>query len=76
MRLTKEQINVLARLALDTSPQEITCEDWLDLAARYAELELAGEPIPPELQPVVDHLRLCPDCTEELEALRTALRGA
>lgn len=74
MRPNKQQIDTLARMAMNTRPEEISCDDWLALAARYAELEISGQPISEELQPVVDHLRLCPNCTEELEALREALR--
>jgi hypothetical protein len=73
MKPTKEQIKGLAHMALNTRPEEITCDEWLHLVARYAELEIAGKPIPPELQPVVEHLRLCAACMEELEALKQAL---
>lgn len=73
MKPTKEQLDALLRMTTDTRPEEITCDEWLHLVGRYAELAAAGEPIPPELQPVAEHLRLCPECTEELEALKTAL---
>lgn len=73
MKPTNEQIDALLRLTMDTRPEEITCDEWLHLVGRYAELVFAGKPVPPELQPVVDHLRLCPECAEELEALRKAL---
>lgn len=73
MKPTNEQIDVLLRLTMDTRPEEITCDEWLSLVGRYAELVFAGKPVPPELQPVADHLRLCPECAEEFEALRKAL---
>lgn len=70
---TKEQIAALGRLAMNTRPAEITCDELLDRVARYAEIVFAGKPVPPELRPVADHLRVCVECTEELEALRKAL---
>lgn len=76
MKPTKEQIRALAQVALETRPDEITCDELLDRVARYAELVLAGHPVPPDLQPVEEHLRVCPECTEELEALRAALGSA
>jgi hypothetical protein len=73
MKPTEEQIKGLAHMALSTRPEEITCDEWLHLVSRYAELEIAGEPIPADLQPVVEHLRLCAACMEELEALKLTL---
>ena len=73
MKPTKEQLAALARLTMNTRPEEIPCEELLHRVARYAELVFAGQPVPPELQPVADHLRVCTECTEELDALKKTL---
>ena len=73
MKLSREQQKILAKMALATQPQELTCEEWLDRVGRYVEIVVAGKPVPPELSPVEEHLALCPECSEEFEALRRAL---
>ncbi len=76
MKPTKEQLEALARLAMGTRPAEISCEEMLHRVGRFAEVALAGDPVPPELEPVAQHLLLCAECREELEALSRALRDA
>jgi hypothetical protein len=73
MKPTKEQIEALARLAMSTRPTELSCEEMLHLIGRFAELVSAGALVPPELQPVAEHLLLCSECAEELESLRRTL---
>ena len=75
MKLDAQQIQDLARLTVATRPDEISCEEWLARVGRYVELKQAGASIPEELQCVVQHLDVCPDCAEELDALERALTG-
>lgn len=73
MKPTKKQIRALAHMTVNTRPAEITCDDWLDLVGRYAELVFAGKTVPAELHAVEEHLKVCPECTEEFEALQKTL---
>lgn len=75
MKLTKDHIKTLAKLTLATRPKELTCDEWLDRVARLAELETSNRPIPDELDAVVDHLGVCPECCEEFDALKRVLRS-
>ena len=43
--------------------------------AEFAESQLVGTELDEALQRVDDHIRLCPECAEEYEILREALRA-
>ena len=73
MKLDPEQVKTLLASTLNTRPQEIDCDEWLENVARYAELHKRGDEIPGELQPVSQHVAVCPECKEEFEALLTLL---
>lgn len=64
-----KQASALAKLTVVTRPDEIPCDDWLDLIAEYVDLLQSGQEIPTRLQPVQDHVEVCPECAEELAAL-------
>ena len=57
-----------------TLPDEIGCDECFALLDQLAELMLDGKPAA-DLMPLVHaHLKRCPDCKEEFEALLAALR--
>ncbi|RME42997.1 MAG: hypothetical protein D6791_16500 [Chloroflexi bacterium] len=60
---------LLHMLAL-TEERELTCAEVFELMDYYAELEEAGEDVRSLLPKVTHHLRICPECKEEYEALR------
>ena len=64
-----KQAAALAKLTAVTRPDEIACDDWLELVAEYVDLLKCGREIPARLQPVQDHVEVCPECAEELAAL-------
>ncbi len=69
MKPTQEQLRELLRLVTATEPEEIDCEEFLDRVGAYLEgLELGSKP-PPEFGQVSQHLEICRDCREELDAL-------
>ncbi|KYF89685.1 hypothetical protein BE21_58525 [Sorangium cellulosum] len=72
-RLSQEEIRDLAKAVLATKPDELTCDEWLDYAAQYAELVAEGAPVPEALREAAQHLELCPECAEELRACLLAL---
>jgi hypothetical protein len=74
MKLDPEKYRNLAGFLLKTRPDEMTCDEWIDHVGEYAELVLAGRPIPPSLDEVVRHIDLCPECAEEFRAILAALR--
>ncbi|HEY6041075.1 MAG TPA: hypothetical protein VIX58_03010 [Anaerolineae bacterium] len=57
-----------------TTDQEISCTDCLDLVSDYVDRELAGEGVTQTMAPVKQHLGECRVCREEYEALRDLAR--
>lgn len=52
-----------------TRERELTCNEVQDLLDVYVDLEMAGEN-PQAVMPLVSqHLRICPECREEHDAL-------
>lgn len=60
-------------VAVTTSSNEISCQTCEDQLARFIDAELTGAGIPEALKAIDEHLRLCPECAEELSLLRSAL---
>jgi len=69
MDLSKRQLHALTHALDETHDFELTCDEYLDLVAAYAELRARGEPIPASLEQVLAHERLCAACREETAAL-------
>ncbi|MCB9755169.1 MAG: hypothetical protein H6713_34965 [Myxococcales bacterium] len=69
MGLTSDQINTLAQLVVDTAAAEIDCDEFLrrvgELAAALAEPATSTR----SLREAAQHLKVCPECQEELRAL-------
>ncbi len=63
----------LLRVLSLTRERELTCTEVEDFIDYYVELELAGEEPQKILPEVAQHLRICPECREEHEALRKML---
>lgn len=73
MKISKEQIGALIGIVAKTSNEEISCQTCEDQIAQFAESELKGVAIPDALKVIEDHLKICPECSEELEFIRRAL---
>jgi hypothetical protein len=73
--LTKEQLTGLVHLVGATDEHELNCNECLALAAEFAERELAGLPLDEALARVEQHLEVCPECREELLALKKILQA-
>ncbi len=52
-----------------TRERELTCNEAQALLDVYVDLELAGENPQQALPDVAQHLRICPECREEHDAL-------
>jgi len=73
MTLSRANLLKLLELIDVTSAEEIDCSEFLHRVAGYIErLGPDGTP-PPGYEDVVQHLRICPECLEEFEALYRAL---
>ena len=73
MALSDTQIRALLIACRETHPDELTCEEFLDRMAAFAEARAAGRAAP-ETQAEA-HERLCGNCREELAALVEMLRA-
>jgi hypothetical protein len=74
MKLNSDQIRGLLRVLSVTREYELNCNEFLDMMAEFAERELADKPVPEALEAMQHHLTLCAQCSEEYEALLTALK--
>jgi uncharacterized protein with PIN domain len=75
MKITKNQIETLLGFVSKTHDDEISCQACEDQIAQFAESQLTGKEIPEALQAIEEHLRICPECSEELEFIRRALES-
>ena len=66
-------LEALARVVADTVSDEISCDELLNRISAYVERAAAGAADPSLIKAVDDHLRICPECTEEYDALLKAL---
>lgn len=75
MRMRREDLLELLRLVDITRPAEIDCGEFLSRVSGYLERLRGGEQPGPEHAGVVQHLRTCPECLEEFEALYEVMRA-
>ena len=71
--LTKQQLAALITSVDATRDEELNCAECQNFAAEFAERQLAGLPLDEALARVEQHLVICPECREELLALKLIL---
>ncbi len=69
MTPTREQLRTLLRLLSDTEPDELDCDQLLQHVGALLETLQDGQEPPEQLAAVSQHLRVCPECREEFDAL-------
>lgn len=69
MRPADEQLADLARLVGATAGEEIDCAEVLNRVAAYLKSLAEHAAVTEHLQQVAQHLKVCPECYEELVAL-------
>lgn len=69
MRPLDDKLEDLARLVGDTADAEIDCAEMLNLVSSFLQKRQAGEALPERLRAVGQHLKICPECREEFDAL-------
>ena len=75
MKIQPTELRALLGLLGITELKELNCEEFLHRMPGYLELLRAQEP--PEIegyQSFLQHLKLCPECLEEFEAMLAALQ--
>ncbi|WP_412062051.1 hypothetical protein [Rubrivirga sp. IMCC45206] len=75
MTLTPERLRMLVRSALAAREDDMPCGECDAHVDRFAELTLAGLDPAAALPLVEAHLKACPACHEEFEALVAVLRA-
>jgi hypothetical protein len=75
MNLTDEQLLALTRSLEQTHDHELTCDEYLEQLAAYAEKMAQGAAIPPGFEQVRPHEQRCANCAEETSALVEALKA-
>ena len=75
MPLSNEQIKGLLNLVANVEPDSMNCDGCFGQVAEFAEMKLTGCEIPEALQDVETHMRQCPCCKDEYEALLLGLHG-
>ena len=73
MSLSEEQVRTLVQLAVTTTPDDMNCDGCFGRVAEFAEIHLANQPLDESMRRVEIHLRNCPCCKDEFEALKAAL---
>ncbi len=75
MEIDPQGLQKLLKLTANTCEHELTCEESGELVHRYVEFRVTGTgPLPAELRGVEQHLSVCPDCVEIVEAVIGAIR--
>jgi hypothetical protein len=64
-----EKLEQLLRLLDATAPSEIDCDEFLSRVGAYVESLAPGAALPESFEAVVQHLRVCPECKDELDGL-------
>ena len=75
MALNADAIKSIVKFSLVAPERSIGCYECLDQIDCYVETVLDGKELSEALQLVEIHLKDCPECKEEFEALLTALRA-
>ena len=75
MKLSSQQLAELARSVSDTAEEEIDCEEMLARAASFLEAITGGDDLPESLRVVAQHLKVCPECQEEMDLMLAARFG-
>lgn len=75
MPLSKQQIDTLISLVVNSTPDTLSCDDCLVYVAQFAETELMGASLCESMTKVSEHLKNCPCCNDEYQSLLEALKS-
>ena len=75
MPLAAEQISSLLGMIAASEPDSLDCDGCFARVAEFAEAELLSLDIPDAVRAVETHLKQCPCCRDEYNALLEGLRA-
>ena len=75
MSLNEQQIQTLVQLVVTTTPDSLDCDGCFGRIAEFAEIHLTNQSVSESMRCVDEHLKNCPCCKDEFEALKLALAG-
>ena len=73
--LSAAQVSEFLRQIAVTRDHEVVCSVCIQNIGEFAEQKLAGTDLSTLLASIEHHLSLCPECTEEYEALKKILEA-
>ncbi len=73
--LTAPQVKGLVQMIGLTRDREFNCSECLEHVSEYAEHQMTGQELDAAIACIEQHLKLCPECREEYEALLKILRA-
>lgn len=74
--LSPAQVSEFLRQIAHTRDQEVDCGTCIQNIGEFAEKKIAGAELDTALASIEHHLSLCPECTEEYEALKSILEAS
>lgn len=74
--LTTAQVSELLRQIEHTREHEVDCGTCIENIGEFAEKKIVGADLDTVLVSIEHHLSLCPECTEEYEALKKILEAS
>ena len=70
MNIPDDSLRKLLAWTVETAEEELNCLETRAIVHRYVEFRLSGTgPLPDELKGVEQHLRVCQDCSEVIQAV-------
>ncbi|MCR9244699.1 MAG: hypothetical protein NXI31_06690 [bacterium] len=74
MTIDHDKLTRLARMVAGTRPDELMCDQVMDVICAYFEAVESGAQLTPEQQAIARHLEACPECVETFHGLCDACR--
>jgi hypothetical protein len=76
MAINTQGLQLLLKVTANTAEEELTCEESGELVHRYVEFRVSGRTdFPPDLAMVHQHLTVCPECLEVVEAIIESVKA-
>ena len=73
MPLSKDQISTLLSMVAGTTEDDMSCDGCFAHVAQFVETELAGTELDESMLKIRNHMKNCPCCTDEYNALMEAM---
>jgi hypothetical protein len=73
MLLDQSKVKILLKALVLTNETELDCDACFDAMAEFAESQLPGASVPEALILIDDHIKICVDCEEQYQILKTTI---